>query len=359
MIPVNVITGFLGSGKTTVLREILRQPEFSDAAVIVNEFGEVGLDHILLEEVEEGVLLLENGCVCCTIRSDLQKTIRNLQNKVASGEIKPFRRVFIETTGLADPTPIISTILAEPVIRNHFRVGNVLCTVDAVTGARSLENQPEAPKQVAVADRILITKTDIADDVEVALLEARIQRINPVATLRRSTGSGFEASLLFGRDVGDEAWRSGEVVDWLANVEHSHVERPHHHRHEDRHDTAYVGSFVMEFDGIIDWTVFGVWLTALLHIHGERILRVKGILNVRESSAPVVIHGVQHVVHPPLHLARWPNDDHSSRIVFITRGIGQASVRHSLSTFLELSERAAGGATHRIESATQETAADA
>ena len=199
MIPVNVITGFLGSGKTTLLNEVLRSPEFSDAAVIVNEFGEIGLDHILLEEVDEGVLLLENGCVCCTIRSDLQETIRGLQAKVSSGAIEPFSRVFVETTGLADPAPIVSTVLAEPVIRNHFRIGNVVCTIDAVAGLNTLRNQPEALKQVAVADRLLLTKSDLADRRRMAALEAEVRRCNPFAPLRRSEGRAFDASLLFER----------------------------------------------------------------------------------------------------------------------------------------------------------------
>ena len=148
MIPVNIVTGFLGSGKTTLLREILQRPDFSDTAVIVNEFGEIGLDHILLEEVEEGVLLLESGCICCTIRSDLQETIRGLQAKAAKGVISPFRRIVIETTGLADPAPIVSTIAAEPVIRNHFRNANIICTLDAVNGLSTLAQQPEATKQL-------------------------------------------------------------------------------------------------------------------------------------------------------------------------------------------------------------------
>ncbi|MEX3007670.1 GTP-binding protein [Hoeflea sp. TYP-13] len=338
MIPVNVITGFLGSGKTTLLKEILRHPDFSDAAVIVNEFGEVGLDHILLEQVEEGVLLLENGCVCCTIRSDLQQTIRALQDNVAAGQIEPFRRVFIETTGLADPSPIVSTLLAEPVIRNHFRVGNILCTVDAVTGLRALEQQPEAVKQIAVADRILITKSDLADEPATDLLENEVRRLNPFAPTRRTIGSGFEASSLFARDVGTEEGRAREVADWFENTSHSHG-----HQHDHSNQSGSARAFTIEFANRIDWAAFGIWLTALLHAHGERILRVKGILNVHESQTPVVIHGVQHMVHPPLHLVRWPDESRKSRLVFITRGIEEARIRASLKAFLALAERMKGG----------------
>ncbi len=326
MIPVNVVTGFLGSGKTTLLREILARPDFADTAVIVNEFGEVGLDHILLEEVEEGVLLLESGCLCCTIRSDLRETLRGLHERAAAGTIPRFRRVVVETTGLADPAPIVSTIAAEPVIRNHFRTGNIVCAVDAVAGARTLARQPEAVKQIAVADRALVTKCDLAPEAQIVALEAQIGALNPLAGWLRSEGRGFDADFLFGEDVGDAARRAGEVGRWLAAAARAPAHG--HPHHPDTH------SFVIRYDRPIDWTAFGVWLTALLHAHGDRILRVKGILNVRDSATPVVIHGVQHVIHPPMHLGRWPDADLTSRIVFITRGVAEAAIRRSLSVFL-------------------------
>ncbi|EAR50107.1 cobalamin synthesis protein/P47K family protein [Oceanicola granulosus HTCC2516] len=343
MIPVNVVTGFLGSGKTTLLREILRDPAFSDSAVIVNEFGEVGLDHMLLEEVEEGVLLLESGCICCTVRSDLQDTIRDLHDKAARGAIPPFKRVIVETTGVADPAPIVSTIAAEPVIRQHFRIGNVVCTVDGMNGLATLAAHPEPEKQIAVADRILVTKADIAEPAALAALEARVQALNPVTPLARSTGQGFDADFLFGADLGDAARRDDEVNRWLALAEHGHDDH-HHHHHDHAHGhghTSGTTTFVLRFPERIDWTAFGVWLTALLHAHGEKILRVKGILNVLESDTPVVIHGVQHVVHPPLHLARWPDDDRSSRIVFIARGVEADLIRRSLSAYLIATSKSA------------------
>ncbi|WP_282607842.1 GTP-binding protein [Pelagibius sp. Alg239-R121] len=338
MIPVNIVTGFLGSGKTTLLREILQRPDFSDTAVIVNEFGEIGLDHILLEEVEEGVLLLESGCICCTIRSDLQETIRGLQEKAAKGVIAPFRRIVIETTGLADPAPIVSTIAAEPVIRNHFRNANIICTLDAVNGLATLAQQPEATKQLAVADRILITKTDMADEAAVDALETRVDAINAIAVRGRSTGADFEAQLLFAEDIGDAGWRSTEIVRWLQDDATKSHESAHDHHHSHGH-TASVHSFTVSYPRPIDWTAFGVWLTALLHAHGERILRVKGILNVRESETPVVIQGVQHVVHPPMHLGAWPDDGRDSRIVFIVRDIDETAIRRSLIAFLEMAAR--------------------
>ena len=342
MIPVNIVTGFLGSGKTTLLKAVLMRPEFADAAVIVNEFGEVGLDHVLLEEVEEGVLLLESGCICCTIRSDLKKTIRDLYDRAADGRIPRFNRLVIETTGLADPAPIVSTIAAEPVIRSHFRLGNIICTVDALAGDATLSEQPESAKQVSIADRILITKTDLAAVADVGALEGRLAALNPTADIDRSTGADFDAGLLFGEDLGSADRREREIVRWLARSTRQPVHR-HHHDH-----LSATASFVVDYPAPIDWTAFGVWLTALLHAHGEKILRVKGLLNLVESQTPVAIHGVQHVVHPPMHLSRWPDDDRTSRIIFITRGIGEKAVRDSLGTFLDMAARLGGGSAPRI-----------
>jgi G3E family GTPase len=340
MTPVNIVTGFLGSGKTTLLREVLRRAEFSDTAVIVNEFGEVGLDHVLLEEVEEGVLLLESGCICCTIRSDLKETIRNLHDKAARGDIPKFSRVVIETTGLADPAPIVSTIAADPIIRNHYRVANVICTVDAQNGLHTIGAQPEAKKQISVADRLLVTKADLVTDESIAELTQGLKRLNPLAPISTSCGSGFDADFLFGDDIGDEKKRGQEAERWLKSVqefERSEHRHGHHHDH-DLHDDHSTNSFVLRYAYPIDWTAFGIWLTALLHAHGEKILRVKGILNVAESSTPVVLHGVQHVVHPPLHLEHWPDEDRTSRIVFITRGISETKIRRSLDAFLGMAE---------------------
>lgn len=336
MIPVNVVTGFLGSGKTTLLREILQHPEFADSAVIVNEFGEVGLDHLLLEEVEEGVLLLQSGCICCTIRADLKETIRRLHDRAARGEIPPFRRLVIETTGLADPAPIVSTIAADPIIRNHFRAGNIICTVDGQNGLRTLQTQPEARKQVAVADRLLVTKTDLASKDDVAALTRMLSSLNPIAPVTTSCGTGFDADLIFGTDIGDEGRRGEEAHRWFFRAEE--IAAPESGQ-DSNHDIGETNSFVLRYADPIDWTAFGIWLTALLHAHGEKVLRVKGILNVLELATPVVLHGVQHVVHPPLHLEHWPDEDRQSRIVFITRGISEQKICRSLAAFLAMAQR--------------------
>jgi G3E family GTPase len=335
MIPVNIVTGFLGSGKTTLLREVLGRADFADTAVIVNEFGEVGLDHLLLEEVEEGVLLLDSGCICCTIRSDLKETIRNLHDKAARGDIPRFRRIVVETTGLADPAPIVSTIAAEPVIRNHYRIGNIVCTIDGMAGMSTLDAQPEAAKQVAIADRLLLTKADLASPATLDRLARRLREINPMSPLAHSTGAAFDAEFLFSDDVGDASRRNREVQRWL-DIARAHPGGSGGHAHDG------TNAFVLSYPDPIDWTAFGAWLTALLHANGDRILRVKGILNVRDSETPVVLHGVQHIVHPPLHLERWPDADRSSRVVFITRGIEEARIRRSLAAFLDMAARLDG-----------------
>lgn len=340
MIPVNIITGFLGSGKTTLLKEILQKSEFNDTAVIVNEFGEVGLDHIILEEVEEGVLLLESGCICCTIRSDIQETIRSLQVKAAAGTIPSFKRLIIETTGLADPAPIVSTIAAEPIIRNHFRIGNIICTLDGIAGATTLNTHEEGTKQLAVADRILITKTDLVTLGKIKSLEKQAQGINPLAQIGHSNGTNFDVSLLFEEDINDPSKRVQEIERWFDSDRLADL-KDHHHAHAQQHGLG-LKSFVIAFDEPIDWTVFGIWLTSLLHAYGEKILRVKGLLNVEESSTPVILHGVQHIVHAPMHLERWPSEDRRSQIIFITKGISEDAIRTSLTTFLSLAKRMSG-----------------
>ena len=333
--PVNVITGFLGSGKTTLLRGLLQSPAFSDTAVLINEFGEIGLDHHLLQRLDDDIVLLQSGCLCCTIRGDLGKAIRDLQVRRDGGDLPRFRRLVIETTGLADPVPVLATIGADPVLRHHFRLGNVLTCVDAVNGARHLDRQPESVKQAAVADRILLTKCDLATAAQQSGLRARLATLNPAAPVIPSAQDMPDAALLLGRDVHDPKAKSAEVRAWLA-AETRRPAEPHAHRHDvNRHDAA-IASFCLTYDQAMDWTAFGIWLSLLLHAHGEDILRVKGILNVAGATTPVVIHGVQHLMHPPSHLSRWPDADRRSRIVFITRGLERSRIEASLAAFNRL-----------------------
>jgi G3E family GTPase len=340
LIPVNVITGFLGSGKTTLLNRLLRSPGLADTAVLVNEFGEVGLDHLLLEAVDSETVILRSGCICCTIRGDLAEAMRALHGKRERGLIPRFARLAIETTGLADPAPIVATLLAEPVIRHHFRLGNVIVTVDAVNGRRHLAENPESVKQVAVADRIVLTKTDLAEGVED--LQAALGGVNPTAPLLDAAGP-LDPDDLMASDVYDPARKSAEVRRWL-DEEAQRAADGHHHRLDlNRHDRE-IRAFCLTFERPLDWTLFGIWLTMLLHAHGERVLRVKGILNVEGLATPVVIHGVQHVIHPPAHLERWPDADRRSRIVFIVRGLEQRGIERSLAAFSRQADAAAPAA---------------
>ncbi len=305
--PVNLITGFLGSGKTTLLQRLLADPALGDTAVLINEFGEVGLDHHLLERIDETMVLLQSGCLCCTIRGELSDAIRELLSKRERGVVPPFRRLVVESSGLADPFPILSTIQADPVLKHHFRLGNVITTVDAVNGL----GRSESIKQVAVADRLVLTKTDIAGDTEA--LMAEIRRLNPDAPLWRAAEEAIDAAALFDDSIHSPLRAFPAAPD-----------RPH----------GAVHSFALTFDGALDWTIFGIWLTMLLNRHGTGVLRVKGILNVEGSPTPVAIHGVQHLVHPPLHMTAWPDADRRSRLVFIVDGLARGAIERSLAAFL-------------------------
>ena len=311
--PVTVVTGFLGSGKTTLLGRVLSEPSMSNTAVLVNEFGEVGLDHHLLRRVDERAVLLGNGCVCCTTREDLVESLLELLDLDQRGEIPHLDRVVVETTGLADPAPILHTIFVDPVLQHHFSVDLVLTTVDAINGDLHLDRNPESVKQIAAADKVIVTKTDVAEPDSVRSLLSRLAAINPSARV-------FEAA--FGEIDVEELFSPGDApahaVPGVFAVE--------------PHDVGETHSVSLTFDGSVDWTAFGIWLSMLLHARGEDVLRVKGLLDVGEAG-PVVVNGVQHTIHPPEHLDRWPDEDHASRIVFITRGIRPGELLASLEAF--------------------------
>src|ERR671918_140871 len=230
LIPVNVVTGFLGSGKTTLLNRLLRSPQLARTAVLVNEFGEVALDHLLLEKVDAATVILQSGCVCCTIRGDLAEAIRALFGRRERGFVPRFDRLAIETTGLADPAPIVATLLAEPVLRHHFRLGNVITTVDAVNGALHLAENPESVKQAAVADRVVLTKTELAEKTRIAELKAALRRLNPTAPMLDAASDPLAPDDLMASDVYDPAQRSAEdrrsrIVFIVRGLEQSVIER--------------------------------------------------------------------------------------------------------------------------------------
>ena len=316
---MTVVTGFLGSGKTTLLGRVLTEPSMANTAVLVNEFGEVGLDHHLLRRVDERTVLLGSGCVCCTTREDLVGALLELLGLDERGEIPRLDRVVIETTGLADPAPILYTIFTDPVLQHHFSVDLVLTTVDAVNGNLHLDRNPESLKQVAAADKIVVTKTDIAEPGVVPGLLSRLGTINPSARI-------LEAA--FGEVDVDELFRPGGTGTHA--VPESLVAEPH-----ELHDVGETHSVSVTFDGPIDWTAFGIWFSMLLHARGEEVLRVKGLLDVGEAG-PVVLNGVQHIIHPPEHLDGWPDEDHRSRIIFITKRIRPEELLDSLQAFRAL-----------------------
>ncbi|HEX9586300.1 MAG TPA: GTP-binding protein [Bradyrhizobium sp.] len=314
---VTLLTGFLGSGKTTLLRRLLADPALKDTAVIINELGEVGIDHLLVERLDDQMVLLSSGCVCCTVRGELATTMRDLHSRRERGLVPPFRRLVIESTGLADPFPVLSTLKADPVLRHHFRAAGVVTTVDAVNGFGQLDRYIESVRQVAVADAIVLTKSDIAEEAVTARLAARLDAINPSAPRLSAADAPLDADALL--QAGGSGWFKAIAEPSMAMAAH-----------------AGVRAFSIIVDAPLDWTAFGVWLTMLLNRHGARILRVKGILALEGEELPVAVHGVQHLVHAPTHLSRWPSEDHRSRLVFIVEGIEPDLVRRSFSIFNRL-----------------------
>jgi G3E family GTPase len=313
--PVTLLTGFLGSGKTTLLRRLLADPSLGDTAVIINELGEIGIDHLLVERLDDQMVLLKSGCVCCTVRGELASAIRDLHSRRERGLIPPFRRLVIESTGLADPFPVLSTLKADPVLRHHFRAAGVVTTVDAVNGMFQLERHIESVRQVAIADMIVLTKTDLADAPVTARLVAQLSAMNPAAPLLSAAGALDAAALLQAGSGGFKAIEEPAV----GIVPHRGV-----------------SAFSIIVDEPLDWSAFGIWLTMLLNRHGERILRVKGILALAGEERPVVVHGVQHLVHAPTHLGHWPSADHRSRLVFIVEGLEPDLIRRSFAVFNRL-----------------------
>ncbi|MFH1804601.1 MAG: GTP-binding protein [Pseudomonadota bacterium] len=343
-IATTVITGFLGSGKTTLLNAILSRDGMEKTAVLINEFGDIGLDHLLVQNVSEDVVLLNSGCICCSVRGDLISGLRDLFLRRTRGEIPAFDRVIIETTGLADPAPILHTLMTDPLLTNKFRLDSVVTTVDAMLGTGQLDHHAECVKQAAVSDRILITKSDLADSATLTVLEARLRALNPAAPIYRVVMGDIAQDRLFNAGLYDPETKSMDVRKWLrdeayaAHGDDSH-DHDHHHDHDhshhahpsdvNRHDD-HIQSFCITFDAPLHWDAFVTWAEIFTQMRGENLLRIKGILNLVGEDAPVAIHAVQHIFHPPATLPSWPDDDHRSKLVFITRDLGPQVIRDSL-----------------------------
>ncbi len=306
-LPVALLTGFLGSGKTTLLNRLLRHPDMARTAVVINEYGAIGIDPLFVERSDGEVTVLTNGCLCCDVQGDLEGVIGTLFGQRDRGEVPSFDRMVIETTGLADPAPIMQMLLNQPLVVDNFRLDALITTVDAVHALRQLKEQPEATKQIALADRLVLTKSDLATDEQMQAVHEQLASINPRATrLFANTEPGPDD--LFGVD------HSQIIHDpQLLAPLHSHL-----------HD---IDSFSIQTDTVIDWQRFSRFLTQFRVSHADQLLRVKGVLNVHGESVPIAIHGVHHVFHPPIRLAGWPaGDSRLSRIVFITRGLPRSTV---------------------------------
>lgn len=348
LLPVSVLTGFLGSGKTTLLSQLLHHAAMKDTAVIINEFGEVGLDHELIEKSNEDTILLSSGCLCCTIRGDLVTSLRDLFLRRVRQEVPEFKRVVIETTGLADPAPILHTLMNDPLVSARYRLDGVVTTVDAVNGAATLDRQVEAVKQIAVADRILLTKLDVADATLVEKLQHRLRSINPGAPIYPIAHGKIDPEKIFDAGLYNPNSKTLDVQQWLQEeayenyshsshnhghsheLDHTHEGRHHHHQLDvNRHDDHII-SFCLTIDQPLEWSQLAYWLDMLATYRGDDLLRVKGLLNVAGNSRPVVIHGVQHLFHPPVELQEWPSTDRRSRIVFITRDIQRETIEQTL-----------------------------
>ena len=330
IVQASLLTGFLGSGKTTLINALLKHPEMLDTAVLVNEFGEIGLDHHLIERIDEDTVLLNAGCLCCTVRDDLARALRELFIKRVKGDVPPFARVVIETTGLADPAPIIHTLMTDRVIANRYALDGVVTAVDGINGDIQLGRHRESVKQAAVADRIVITKGDIAGTEDLDGLEASLRALNPGAAIVRAEFGAIHPDALFDTGLYDPATKSLDVQRWLRDEAYEDEHAHHHHGHDvNRHDDS-IRAYCLRYDEPLAWEPFVGWIRTLIATHGEKLLRIKGIVNVAGQDKPIAIHGVQHLFHDPAQLPDWPDGDTRSRIVFITQDLPRETVERIL-----------------------------
>jgi G3E family GTPase len=326
-IPISVITGFLGSGKTTLLKKLLRHPGMANAAVIVNEFGEESIDHALLETSSERMALLDNGCLCCTVRTDLQETLRDILTRRMHGEVIQFDRVFVETTGLADPAPVVQTLASDSLLADKFRLDCVVTLVDAVNALGQLDTLAEPVKQAAIADRLLITKSDVAPPDQVAELRARLADINPQAIILEVVHGDVDPANLIDVGLTTRQAAGDKLKRWIGPLAAPEAESKAGLGATARHSSG-ITSFCLWFDRPLTWPAFETCMNVLTSLRGPDLLRVKGLLNVEGESGPVVVQGVQHIFHPPARLQAWSDNDKRSRLVFITRGIERDMVEN-------------------------------
>jgi len=348
-IPVTILTGFLGAGKSTLLNRILKDPAMKDAAVIINEFGNVGIDHLLVESSGDSIIELSDGCLCCTVRGELVDTLANLMDAMQTGRVKQVRRVVIETTGLADPAPVMQAIMGNPIVAQNFELDGVVTVVDAVNGLRTLDNHEEACKQTAVADRLIVSKQSIAGDMD-ALMTC-LRGLNPRAAIMDADSDEAGSARIFVNGLYDPGTKIADVRRWLHDEDehdgHHHHDHGHHHHHHDhghehqdphdvtRHD-ASIRSFSIIEEKAIDPMALEMFIDLLRSAHGEKLLRMKAIIATSDRpERPLVLHGVQSIFHPPVRLAAWPNpEDRRTRMVLITKDLPEAFVKDLFDAFL-------------------------
>ena len=349
-VPVTILTGFLGAGKSTLLNRILKDPVRRDAAVIINEFGDVGIDHLLVESSGDSIIELSDGCLCCTVRGELVDTLANLMDAVQTGRVKPVRRVVIETTGLADPAPVMQAIMGNPVIATNFELDGMVTVVDAVNGLQTLGNHEEARKQVAVADRLIVSKRSMASGETLATLETALRDLNPRAALMDADGGEAGSAQVLVNGLYDPATKIADVDRWLRDEDahdahhhhrdHGHGHHHHGHDHQDphevnRHDSS-IRSFSIVEDKPIDPVALEMFIDLLRSAHGEKLLRMKAIVALSDRpERPLVLHGVQNIFHAPERLPAWPDpQDRRTRMVLITKDLPDVFVKDLFDAFL-------------------------
>ncbi|MGN7294863.1 CobW family GTP-binding protein [Rhizobium sp. SAFR-030] len=367
-IPVSILTGFLGAGKSTLLNRILKDPAAHDTAVIINEFGEVGIDNFLVETSGDTLLELSNGCLCCTVRGELVETLASIIDQIQTGRLKPIRRLVIETTGLADPAPVMQAVMGNPVVAQSYQLDGVVTVVDAVHGLSTIERHPEALRQVAVADRLVVTKKTLASPAAVSALMARLADLNPRAALTDGDAEEAGRVLLLENGLYDQDTKIADVARWLSDEraaevhphhhDHHHADDHHHHDHDHhahqpvgdhahaqhghqhhQHDVnrhgADIRSFSILHDRPIEPMAIDMFVDLLRSAHGEKLLRMKAIVQLSDNpERPLVLHGVQSIFHPPERLSRWPEgSDRRTRMVLITQGLSEEFVQDLFAAF--------------------------